>query len=255
MSHLHSVYDNDTHFKIDPVTRQIKNESSKVVLMQNDHNSERFSFEIPRFIDGHDMSECNKVEVHYINLKADKTEKCADVYPVEDLQISPSSEDVVICSWLISQNATKHAGSLNFVLRYACLTDDVIEYQWYTDIHKGISISESISNTKSLAIEYSDILEQWRLEVLAKEGPSDEQVANAVENYLKENPPSSTEVDLSGYLKKTELTSGINTALEQAKSSGEFSPVRGTDYWTAEDKASIVSDVLAALPTWTGGSY
>ena len=32
-------------------------------------------------------------------------------------------------------------------------------------------------------------------------------------------------------------------------------PVKGTDYWTEEDKAEIVDDVLAALPTWTGGSY
>ncbi len=32
-------------------------------------------------------------------------------------------------------------------------------------------------------------------------------------------------------------------------------PVKGTDYWTAADKTEIVDDVLAALPTWTGGSY
>ena len=32
-------------------------------------------------------------------------------------------------------------------------------------------------------------------------------------------------------------------------------PVKGTDYWTESDKAEIVDDVLAALPTWTGGSY
>ena len=32
-------------------------------------------------------------------------------------------------------------------------------------------------------------------------------------------------------------------------------PVKGTDYWTAADQASMVQDVLAALPTWTGGSY
>ncbi|MGN0683093.1 MAG: hypothetical protein ACI4JY_05395 [Oscillospiraceae bacterium] len=34
-----------------------------------------------------------------------------------------------------------------------------------------------------------------------------------------------------------------------------YTPVKGTDYWTEEDKAEIVDDVLAALPTWTGGSY
>ena len=32
-------------------------------------------------------------------------------------------------------------------------------------------------------------------------------------------------------------------------------PVKGTDYWTDADKVEIVNDVLAALPTWTGGSY
>lgn len=32
-------------------------------------------------------------------------------------------------------------------------------------------------------------------------------------------------------------------------------PVKGTDYWTTADKAEIVADTLAALPTWTGGSY
>jgi hypothetical protein len=32
-------------------------------------------------------------------------------------------------------------------------------------------------------------------------------------------------------------------------------PVKGTDYWTAADKAEIVKDTLATLPTWTGGNY
>lgn len=32
-------------------------------------------------------------------------------------------------------------------------------------------------------------------------------------------------------------------------------PVKGTDYWTAADKAEIVQATLAALPTWTGGEY
>lgn len=32
-------------------------------------------------------------------------------------------------------------------------------------------------------------------------------------------------------------------------------PEKGVDYWTTADKSGIVDDVLAALPTWTGGSY
>lgn len=32
-------------------------------------------------------------------------------------------------------------------------------------------------------------------------------------------------------------------------------PVKGTDYWTAADKAEIVADVIAALPDGTEVSY
>lgn len=34
-----------------------------------------------------------------------------------------------------------------------------------------------------------------------------------------------------------------------------YTPVKGTDYWTQNDQKAIVDDVLAALPTWEGGSY
>lgn len=71
-------------------------------------------------------------------------------------------------------------------------------------------------------------------------------------------------------LDKTALPTAINDALAQAKASGEFdgapgkdgedgkdghTPVKGTDYYTEADKAEMVDAVLAALPTWEGGSY
>ena len=36
---------------------------------------------------------------------------------------------------------------------------------------------------------------------------------------------------------------------------GGYTPVKGVDYFTEEDKEEFVDLVLAALPTWTGGSY
>lgn len=56
----------------------------------------------------------------------------------------------------------------------------------------------------------------------------------------------------------TELDSAINTALAQAKASGEFdgqdgnTPVRGTDYWTDADIAEIKSYVDEAI---LGGAW
>lgn len=167
--HKHPVYDTDLHLIIDPVARSIKNESGKTVLMQNDHNSERFTFEIPRYVDGHDMSLCNVVEVHYINVdSADKTQQNADVYPVVDVQISPDSDDIVIGSWLISSNATMYSGSLNFIFRFACVDEETSEitYQWFSDIYKDLKITKGIYNTEVVTQEdNSDVLEAWKKEV------------------------------------------------------------------------------------------
>ena len=46
-----------------------------------------------------------------------------------------------------------------------------------------------------------------------------------------------------------------NGKLQYNDSDVGLKPVKGTDYWTAADKAEIVNDTLAALPTWTGGGY
>ena len=169
MNHKHSIYDSDPHFSISPITRAIKNESSKkTTVMQNDHNSERFTFEMPRFIEGHDMLLCDKVEVHYINVSNDKTNKTEDVYHVNDVQLSPDSEDedVVIFSWLISGNATKYAGNLSFLISFKCLKDEVIDYAWHTDIHKTIAVGEGMNLTEAAAFEYSDILASWESKIL-----------------------------------------------------------------------------------------
>lgn len=49
--------------------------------------------------------------------------------------------------------------------------------------------------------------------------------------------------------------SDSNGKLQYNGSDVGLKPVKGSDYWTAADKAEIVADTLAALPKWTGGSY
>ena len=172
--HRHKVYDTDSIFSVVPHTRILKNEkSAKITLIQHDHNSERFTFEIPRFIEEHDMSECNVVQVHYINIESGNPEnQSKDVYDVEDLHISIDDDNKVICSWLISQNATKYVGSLNFVVRFSCVTNGVVNYAWNTAVYSGIFVSSGIYNSDVIAEEHSDILASWaaRIEALEQGG-------------------------------------------------------------------------------------
>ncbi|MBR5584211.1 MAG: hypothetical protein IKW21_06760, partial [Lachnospiraceae bacterium] len=160
----------DAHFEIDPITRAIKNaSSSKVSVIQYDHNSERFTFTLPRYIEEHDMMECNKVEVHYINVSSNQKEKNVGVYVVEDLARHESDAGKVQCSWLLSQNVTLYSGAIQFLLRFSCIADDgvTVEYAWNSGIYRGISVTEGINNGEAIITQYADILERWKMDLIA----------------------------------------------------------------------------------------
>lgn len=163
MAHEHPVRDTDLHFIIDPITRTIKNNSGKITLMQYDHQSEIFTFELPRYIDTHDMSICNKVRVHYINIgSSSKYEPVSGVYEIADLQIDPENEDLVTCSWLLTNNTTQLEGTLNFIIRFSCVTGETLDYSWSTAIYSGIVVSKTIDSTDEVMENTADILEQWK---------------------------------------------------------------------------------------------
>lgn len=167
MTHTHQttdVNDTDLHLKIDPVTRKITNESGKTVLMQGDHNSERFTFVMPRYIDEHDMSLCDIIEIHYSNVGQVRADSSSGIYEVDDLQVSSDNEETVTFSWLVSSNATKYPGTLNFVAHFACSgeTDGSIEYSWDTDIFIGFEIKSTIHNSVHTVNKYADVLERWK---------------------------------------------------------------------------------------------
>lgn len=163
MGHIHNVYDTNAHFKIDSVTRTVKNASeTKYILVNHDHNSERYTFEIPRYIDGHDMSRCNAVQIHYLNVELSSKNKYAGVYEVDDLHVDPDYEDIVICSWLVSRNATQYVGSLGFTIRFACVSEGKNDYVWNTSVYSGIRVVDGIYNDHVITYDYIDIFEQWR---------------------------------------------------------------------------------------------
>lgn len=167
MPHSHPIYDSDKHFVIDPITRNIVNNSSKLTIMQYDHNSERFTFEIPRVIEGHDMSLSDVIRVHFINIGSIKTNTNSGVYEVDDVAVSLDDPDTITFSWLISGAATKYNGSLNFAIRFYCISDEsIIDYSWGTNIHSGIKVSNSLDNSEAIAEDYVDVLEKWKQDIM-----------------------------------------------------------------------------------------
>ena len=93
---------------------------------------------------------------------------------------------------------------------------------------------------------------------------------NPVQNKVVNTAISNLSQLVDNKVGTDELNTAVENALTEAKNSGEFNgpqgiqgpagangytPVRGTDYWTAADQEQIVSDVLAALPNAQGVSF
>lgn len=177
MSHNHDVIDTDPHYKIDGITRTIVNvDETKRMLVQGDHNSERLTFEVPRFVDGHDFSRCNAVEVHFTNEDTLRKNVSSSFYIVDDLAVKGESEidkNIIILSWLVERAATIYAGTLNFSIHFKCITNGKVEYSWNTTTFKGILIEPAICNSEKIDIEYPEVIEQINERVNVLEGRND----------------------------------------------------------------------------------
>ena len=265
MSHIHAVKDSDTNFKINPITRQVKNESSrKTTLIQYDHNSERFTFEIPRYVEFHDMALCNKAEIHYINIDQKTKDEKRGTYPVDDLRVKEDDPAAVVCSWLISNNATQYAGRLSFIVRYCCTEGGKLLYAW-NSAPASVDVSSGIDSGDYVVTEYADILERWKAELFAAGYINATTMQNAI-NVLSSRmdnfarlPNGSTTGDAElidsrvGYDGKTYPTSGEATREQAAeivnnmKAAGiyEETVLSGTDkkgaYIARNDGASLAS--------------
>ena len=164
LTHEHDVFDKDRTFLIDVESRTIKNQSKKQILVKTDHNSEIFTFEMPRYIEGHDMTLCNVNEVHYINLGAndDKGKVSKGLYQIEDLQVYTEDNEKVVFSWVIKGNATKYSGKLKFKIKFKCVNNNAeITYLWNTINNEEFSVGEDINNTDYVEEIYADVLAQW----------------------------------------------------------------------------------------------
>ena len=167
MGHTHTpdiIVDPDPHFTINTTTRAITKaeDNKKVSLIQYDHNSERFSFDIDRMIEGHDILDCNRIQIHYINMdSSNRSKRNIGLYPVEDLAVHPEDSTKATFTWLISEQATQCIGTLSFLVSFSCVNEDETLYRWNSSIYSLITIAPGINNNNSVVEVYADELLKW----------------------------------------------------------------------------------------------
>ena len=236
MPHRNKIQDSEPHFIINPSARTITNSSAdNNIIVQYDHNSERFTFEIPRYVDGHDMSECienGEVRVNYRNSASTGLSKNDGVYVCDDLAVSTDDEDIVTFSWLLSSAATQYIGYLYFSVQFICFDGDNIAYSWNTGIYKDITIVESINNIEE-AVASDSFKELTDL------------IRNARETLGSVESSISTANDAADAARaSTHYIENIGGGRFQTLD-GERNVIDTVDVFTDADKRELVNEVLS----------
>lgn len=143
-----AVVDYGTPFVINATTKEISYKAAnKPVLVRGDHQSERFTFEVPRYIEGHDMSLCGKIEIHFINTDAETNETSEGIYIVNDAHVSTKFDKPLKFTWLVSMYATKYAGNLSFKILFETLEGEEVVYRLNTEPYTELTVSDTLTLT------------------------------------------------------------------------------------------------------------
>ena len=223
MAHAHPISDDDRLFVIDPTNRSITYEGDNIVLVKGDHNSEVFSFESPRIVEGHDMSLCDHVRIHYSNTDRRKKNESKDIYYVTDCVVNGDS---VNFSWTLSGNATKYYGTLSFLIQFCCLDEDgTYSYIWNTDTYKSIPVHDSYNNSEGVTENYADVFDKIFLQL--EKMPDD---MAQLRQELLEAVQSGTSMGITG--------ASIGQIIKVAEVDAYGKPIT----WKATDMPEVISD-------------
>lgn len=190
-----TVIDGIPYCVIDPDDRTIAvPESEKFFGVTNDKDVERRYFICPKVVgDNIDLSQ-HQIYVAYAYASNETTiPKISDgLYNCEDVEVSG---DNITFSWKLSDNVFAMAGFIVFKVMAKKMDGNILKTKWNTLPAYG-TVLMTLPDGTQIESQYPDILTQIldRLDILEQGSGSGtvdlEQIKQAVNGYLEENPPS-----------------------------------------------------------------
>ena len=137
------IADEGERFVIIPSTRKISvPQAYKIIGAVGDHNSEQLTFECPRYVDGHDVSECASHFIKWTNALGKPGTSAVDGIVVDG--------DNVLFTWTIPALATMAAGIINFTITFEDIDENgKLLYRWSSATCQECQIAASLIDTAS----------------------------------------------------------------------------------------------------------
>ena len=195
--------------------------------VENDKRTERLYFQCPKIVgDNQDLSQDYQLFMNYQNANGDP-----DAYHIEDMVVDGGN---ITFSWLLEENVTKYRGNIQFAFGAIIPGDeaeDPDKNRWNTTINTDCTCLVGLKCTQQVAESNPDALVQiWAAidELKAGGGGTGtggtvdpEQIKQAVNGYLEENPVSGMTAEQEQQLNQnTEDISSLSEEIAKLQTSG-----------------------------------
>ena len=249
---------------IDPETRTITVPPEYQLLgVENDKRVERIYFQCPKIVgDNQDLSQDYQLFINYQNANGDP-----DAYRIDDMSVDG---DNITFSWLLVENVTKYKGNIKFAFGAIKPGDEILDpdkNRWNTTINTDCTCLVGLKCTQQVAESNPDALAQiWAaIDELKAGGASEEQIQQAVNKYLEENP---IRVTTDASLTEDKVPADAKAVGDELKKKLKNSGWTANKYLGTDDLGNVVlkdtpehggsgegSKVLSDSSEWINGNF
>ena len=234
----------------------------KELGVESDEKVTRVKFQCPKIVgDNIDLTEYNL----YINYR--NAGNKLNSYLVEDVTVTG---DTINFSWLLSRHVTESPGTISYIVCAKKSDDTGVINEWNTKVATGI-VGIGLEATEEIEEQNIDAIEQILRSIVELENKVDGGGSGGSGGYYA--PSIDNEGNLTWTASKTDMpvVNGANIkgprgetgAKGENGSKGDKgdkgadgkTPVKGIDYWTAEDKQEIIDDIQPAYYIDLAGEY
>lgn len=216
---IHSPVKDDGgyYFDIVPSTRQVKvPNDQRAIGVVGDHLSEQLTFRCPRFIDSHDVSECARKYVSWVNVN--------DEPGNDELQVSEADDNYLYLTWDIRNALTIATGLVKFSIVFEDPAEDGQPplYRWSTTTNQNCEVLDAISSAVGA---YAAIYVDGDTLIISDYTPVRNMTAELLSGLVPEGtlviteegkhdvgPYASVDVQTSGEAPKITVENGVITA-------------------------------------------
>ena len=223
-------------------------EGIKNLGVESDDDVHRLYFQMPKVYGEFDLSTFD-IRINY------KNGYIGDVYAVEDKN---ADGDVITFSWLVGRNAVKTKGTTQFIV---CLkksdASGVVQHEFNTTV-ASLNVLEGLETAEKVIQANADIIEQILKKIDGLTSISQEDIANAVADWMIEHPPSGMTAEEKEQLQKnTEDISSLSEDKVTNPTSGAVGQILEIETVDEGGKPKTYKavDKPTGDGTGTGGSY